>query len=277
MEKQLKNCCTKEDMSTMTKEIRQEVRTNSQRIDKLFDMHKEDSITLTRKVESIVNKHIANKKGILSLTETEDSNQRAFLLNRRSVRLWPIPKGLELVEQVRTFFYTVLSVPEDVAKSIKVEDVQRIVQPRRSLITGEVVVRFKSAQDRDVIQSYAVNLAGIDGKAGLRLDVPDHLRGIFRSFEAHAAILKKKFGSVKRSIKFDDEQQSFCMDIKLPNTRWHHINQEEVRQAARKGHPAGAITMDKNEQEILQEKKLILLQTEEEPVVVASDGEEETE
>ena len=67
MEKQLKNCCTKEDMSTMTKEIRQEVRTNRQRIDKLFDMHKEDSIKLTRKVESIVNKHIANKLSLIHI------------------------------------------------------------------------------------------------------------------------------------------------------------------------------------------------------------------
>ena len=49
MEKQLQNCCTKQDLSIMTREIRAEVQANTNRIDQLFEMRKED-----KKLEQIV-------------------------------------------------------------------------------------------------------------------------------------------------------------------------------------------------------------------------------
>ena len=197
MEKQLKNCCTKEDMSKMTKEIRGEVLKNSQRIDTLFEMRKNDAPLLAKRVEMIVDRHIAKKGNGRGALSSEEPFEQDYLLSRRSVRLWPIPAGINLEEQVRQFFYTILSIPEAVSKTIGIDSVQRMVQPRRSKITGEVLVRFTSTQDRDTVQSYAPNLAGIEGKAGLRLDIPEHLRGTFRQFESLAALLRRRHGQVK--------------------------------------------------------------------------------
>lgn len=283
MEKQLKNCCTKEYMMRMTKEIRSEVQNNTQRIDKLFDLRKNDSVALNKTVERIVGQSLAARrgqsKGDLDLTATEEAHQEAFLLSRRSVRLWPIPQGLDLEDQIRTFFYTILNILQEISKSIRIQTVQRLVQPRRSKIVNEVLVRFHSAHDRDTVQSYAVNLAGIDGKAGLRIDVPDHLRGIFRHFEAHAAMLKQRFGSVKRSIKFDDTCQNFCMDVKLDTTAWHRIDHNEVRQAAARSKEAMTKMSSGESEDKAAEKKKILLQTDEaaDPVIIESDDDAQSE
>ena len=278
IEKNLKSCCTKEDMNKMTKEIRTEIQNNTQRIDKLFELRKADGPSLIKKVEKIVDQHIASKKagnGILTPTAAEDSLRQAFLSSRRSVRLWPIPPGATEIGQVRSFFYTILNVPQDVANTIQIESVQRLAQPRRSKITNEVLVRFCTAQDRDTIQSYAVNLAGIEGKAGLRIDVPDHLRGVFRQFEAHAALLKQKFGSVKRSIKFDDTQQSFCMDVKLSTTGWHRISHKEIQSVPATKSNGGTIDDNQDNPGAASEKKRILMQEEDPdcPVVVESEDE----
>ena len=276
MEKQLKNCCTKEDLSAMTKEIKNEVQRNTSRIDQLFEMRKSDA----KRVEQLVDKHIKSRKdaeqGFASLSSAEESLQQDYLQSRRSVRLWPILAGNNVEEQVRSFFYQVLSVPSDVSKNVRIESAERIVQPRRSKITGEVLVWFGTAQDRDTIQSYAANLAGIDGKAGLRLDVPDHLRGVFRMFEVHATLLKKRYGSVKRSIKFDDLSQSFCMDVKLETTGWHRIDSTQIRKAFQKNVMNNVQAGETNTEERTAEFKKVLLCNDDgsdsdEPVVIASD------
>lgn len=88
---------------------------------------------------------------------------------------------------------------------------------------------LESSQQRDVIQSYATNLARLQGQAGMRLDIPDFLRGIFRLFESHAAALRTKYGSLKRAICFDDVDLSLYMDVKLEQTDWVRISTEEMR------------------------------------------------
>ena len=278
MEKQLKNCCTKDDLARMSKEISN----NSQRIDKLFKMRENDGSLLVERVEKIVDQHIAAKKitpgGTMSLSPAEESYKQAYLVSRRSVRLWPIPSNQNLEEQVRQFFYTVLSVPDEVAKTVRIDSVQRLAQPRRSKVSKEVLIRFSTATDRDTIQSYAVNLAGIEGKAGLRLDVPEHLRGIFRQFEEHAALLRQKYGKIKRSIKFEDVGQTFCMDVKLPSTGWHRLSYEELRSAQSKiKRPVGQESNSSLSTDAA-EKKLILMcednDPEEDPVIIESDEEE---
>ena len=109
------------------------------------------------------------------------------------------------------------------AGSVQFEDLQRIDQARRSKVKKEVLIRFRNSQTRDLIQSYAPNLAAFDGTAGLRMEAPDFLRGLFRLFEAHGAALRAKYTSVKRSIRFDDVEMSLFMDVKLRSTQWHRI------------------------------------------------------
>ena len=278
MEKQLKNCCTKEDMSKMTKEIRGEVLKNSQRIDTLFEMRKNDAPLLAKRVEMIVDRHIAKKGNGRGALSSEEPFEQDYLLSRRSVRLWPIPAGINLEEQVRQFFYTILSIPEAVSKTIGIDSVQRMVQPRRSKITGEVLVRFTSTQDRDTVQSYAPNLAGIEGKAGLRLDIPEHLRGTFRQFESLAALLRRRHGQVKRSIKFEDIGQTLCMDVKLNTTGWHRLTVDDVREALSRPGLKNLNQPEMSSKSSQDERKLILMQDQdlssEDPIIVGSDDEE---
>ena len=78
-------------------------------------------------------------------------------------------------------------------------------------------VVFSSARERDLVQSYAANLANHDGRAGIRMELPEHLRGLFKLFEAHGAELRKRYPGLKRAIKYDDASQSLCMDVKMPD------------------------------------------------------------
>ena len=80
-------------------------------------------------------------------------------------------------------------MPTDVLSGLNIEKLQAVSQARRSKITGEVLVVMRTSQQRDVVQSYAYNLAEANGRAGIRMDIPDFLRGLFRQFETHAVNL----------------------------------------------------------------------------------------
>ena len=101
-----------------------------------------------------------------------------------------------------------LDMPDNIVNNLTIETAAKQSHSRRSKIQDEVLIRFGSSQDRDIVQSYAVNLSTSKGKAGLRLDVPDHLRGLFRMFEEHAAALRERYGHVKRAIRFDDKKRA---------------------------------------------------------------------
>ena len=83
------------------------------------------------------------------------------------------------------------------------------------------------------MQSYAPNLAQANGKAGLRLEIPEHLKGIFKQFEIHAGALRERHSVVKRSIKHADINDSKCMDVKLESTGWHRITAREIGEVTR--------------------------------------------
>ena len=164
-----------------------------------------------------------------------------------------------------------LKVPLDVLNGLHIEKVERISQARRSKIQDELLVVFRTSSQRDVIQSYASNLAAVQGEAGIRLDVPDFLRGLFRQFEVHAANLKERYGPIKRAIRFDDLDKSLYMDVKLQNTDWHRISATDMKrlQLGRK-HTKQALTQPSSDAD---DMKKILLQegTEEHPHVVNDD------
>ena len=65
------------------------------------------------------------------------------------------------------------------------------------------------------------------------MDLPEHLRGLFKIFEAHGASLRQRFPGLKRSIKYDDAGQSLCMDVKIPDkAKWHRVREPEMREIA---------------------------------------------
>ena len=66
---------------------------------------------------------------------------------------------------------TALKIPASTIENMNFEKIEKINQLRRSKIHGEVLVRFPTSQGRDVIQSYAANLAECQGKGGIRMDI----------------------------------------------------------------------------------------------------------
>lgn len=136
---------------------------------------------------------------------------------------------------VRSFLEKTLEIPVVTVNSLNIEQVDKIEQGRRSLIQNEVRVVFASSRERDIVQSYASNLAKVQGKAGIRMELPEHLRGLFKTFEAHSASLRRRFPGLKRAIKYNDQTQSLCMDVRMPDKmRWHKIGEAEMWEILRR-------------------------------------------
>ena len=69
--------------------------------------------------------------------------------------------------------------------------------------------------------------------AGLRLKLPDLLRGSYKVLDEHGLALKELYGKdTKRNIKFDDRNRDLMMDLKLPGSlKWHNITIYQARKA----------------------------------------------
>ena len=169
-----------------------------------------------------------------ALSPSDQVREDAFLKARRSVRLWPVkPINGSLEQGVKAFCTDVLKIlPED-WQHIRFRSTTAAVPMRRSQVTDEVICECDSSEQRDLIQSHARNLADYDGKAGVRMEVPDFLRGVFRLLQSHFLVLRKKHGhETKKAIKFSDEDRSLYMDIKLPaSDTWHSVTAEHAREA----------------------------------------------
>ena len=86
--------------------------------------------------------------------------------------------------------------------------------------------------------SYARSLAQHGGKAGIRLEIPQHLRTAFRLLETHGNAVKAAIGqSMKRSIRFDDVERSLVLSIKLSeHDPWITIDVRQATEARRLKH-----------------------------------------
>ena len=234
MNTRLQSFCTKEDFASMAREVKSGVERNAAGIDKLHELRRQDNIRFDQRVEQIIDKKIAGEKslsrGVLSLTQRESDQERDFLEARRSILVWPAP-GEDLLRAAELFMAKTLMIPEAEIEGLEIEHVSRQRQSRRSRIKDELLIRFRKSNDRDVAQSYAPNLANVGSEAGLRMQIPDHLKGLFKQFEKHAAALKQKHPTLKRSIKFDDSCQSLAMDAKLSASKgWQRISGQDMRQ-----------------------------------------------
>ena len=207
--------------------IREDVIRNKDRIDTLYDMRKSDGDLLSKKLEHLVNAKISDVRQKHRPQDSE--NEAAFLRSRRSVRLWPVKDVGGLEKGVKRFLTCVLKMPTDVVENLVFQTIQKQAQARRSKIQEEVLVVLQTSQQRDTIQSFASNLASAQGQAGIRLDIPDYLRGLFRLFETHAAALRERYGSVKRAVRFDDAERSLLMDVKLEDAAWQRITAAELK------------------------------------------------
>ena len=163
---------------------------------------------------------------------------------RRGIRMWPIPgkSEQELWSGAAAFVHDKLKVSKDDLGDQDVVEVRRVATAKRNarpsrranpapLVREEVLVTFSSIKVRDLVMSHSFNLADYVDKdrkplAGVRLEVPTSLEGVFRDLKAYARKLTIDNGqSVKHSIRFDDREKSFFMNVKLPDEdEWIYVD-----------------------------------------------------
>ena len=242
IDKGLKVNATKEDVTkvqTTLTQLHQQMNNNKENIEWIMQARRDDAKKVEHRIEECVREEI----GKLS-TERPRGNRMDEILKveemeyneaRRSTRMWPIPDGDESVEKsVRDFMCSALQMPRLEVARIQLEFARRVSGARRSKINDEVLVKFRDTGDRDAVQSYAPNLANMAGKAGIRLEVPTHLRRVFRLLESHGGELKKAHPSVKRAIKFDDASRSLVLDVKINEGEgWMRVDPEMAEESKR--------------------------------------------
>ena len=272
-----------ERMDGNVKSIRREVANNTERLDNMTRQQEEERKSFVRNVERVIDDRMAYHKtirsGVLTPTAGEAEKERLFLLARRTMLLWPVDLAAEAGNAVRNFIETALNIPKQIVKSLNIEQVDKIEQGRRSKIYNEVKVVFATSRERDLVQSYASNLAKMDGKAGLRMDIPEHLRGLFKIFEAHGAGLRQRYPGLKRAIKYDDATQSLCMDVRMPERdRWHRVNEPEMREIARRNSTRTVTAVSDGPQDVEDRNKILSIDTQHNlPVVEEEENEQENQ
>ena len=154
---------------------------------------------------------------------------------RRAMKMWPVRGSAEdLVQACREFMVKSLELPNDTAAELGIVSARKVKQARRSRIENEVLVKFRTIEERDIVQSYATNLAKLNGAAGIRMEIPAHLRQAFQLFETHGSLLRQRFSELKRSIKFDDEAMSLVMDVRLTAAdNWERISVGDAQRSRR--------------------------------------------
>ena len=208
---------------------------------KLDKMHKElDKMKALQTVQQMAASQRPGNHGRRPSSAEEESRQ--FWNARRKIRCSPIDagnNGQDLLRNTYQFLEKVLGVPGGELPGDAITDVRRVPGRKRSLTQNEVIITFDTVQTRDCVASYAPNLADWRGKnavhAGLRLEIPDYLCGVFRVLERHAHQLKEKNKDFfKRSIKYDDVNLTLVLDYCCrEGGTWQRVGYEEAAELTR--------------------------------------------
>ena len=137
---------------------------------------------------------------------------------RRSLRIWPIKgkENSEIRENVEVFCSEALLLSGNLG-IVKVERARSSPRGRAFL---EVIVEFEDPFARDRVFACGPQLAGFrddEGRptCGLRLQIPQHLMGQFRTLESFAFVHRSRHkGEVRKHIKFDDANACLYIQIK---------------------------------------------------------------
>lgn len=225
----------KTDLKETVKDIAEQVSTNTKKISEI-DSRLDSRIAaavnqemqkITKEIDQLKNGR--ERPQTMALNVGDDT---AYWRSRRSVRIWPIKcRDNDLWGSVGDFFFNVLLIPKSNLNQTSVESIRRIGAGKRrnpSKIHDEVLVTFCDCTTRDMIFSYASNLARYKDnhdRPGIRLDIPDQLKGTFSDLERYGAGLRKKLGpELKRNIKFEDGNKSMYIDVLFPgDTTWTKI------------------------------------------------------
>ena len=157
---------------------------------------------------------------------------------RKCLKVFPIEGKTddELLFSLDQFVLTKLRIPPGTFNRDDIGFIRRVKSLKRTKIPNEVVVSFNSTDARDLVQSYARNLADCvteAGKptAGLRMEIPERLIADFKALEQYGHALKSKHkNGFKRHIKLDDSCLGLYLDVFLPKqAKWIRVDVEHAR------------------------------------------------
>ena len=172
-----------------------------------------------------------------TLTQAERREER-FWECRGSLRLWPVPAATR--ESLNDYLTNKLHMDRNLVENMVITGIKKHVDPR-SKTSDEITVVFETKEMRDTVKSKAHHLAGYKDNAGMRLHIPNYLQKYFRLLVKLAFIMKKKHPSLKRNVKFDEENLGLFMDIQASKDHpWRRVKPEQARAAI----PASDLTTE---------------------------------
>lgn len=199
--------------------------------------------TLNEKLETEMAKlkaaPIANARTGTAVS-TMGKKEEAFNLSRKSLKIWPVD-GTNLTHSVHSFLRERLGFDQEIVAAMGAIAVRRALGKAAEL-KKEVIARFESKEDRDMVKGAGNKLAG-KTDAGMAIHVPGHMLDSLHALNAIAYQIKSKHEGVRRSVKFDDINQDIYMDI-LIGGNWRRISSSQAKLAVKNLPEQGASKRD---------------------------------
>ena len=221
-------------MHEQNREIARKTQDNTRDIRALKASVEQQQISVQKITEQLSKQPSNKENNSVAEYKRREARDDKYAKARRSFRIWPVERkdGEEIGNAVRRFFHEYMGVPTELAYQAEFEKIKPSLQGHpRSKIRAEYVITFVNTETRDTIKSYARGLADWIGKAGLRLELMDALRGSYRILEEHGRATRELYGEgTKRNVRFDDRNMDLMMDLKLPSSNtWHNITDDQAR------------------------------------------------
>ena len=162
-------------------------------------------------------------------TKSRDAKQQeAFMDHRRSLRVWPV-LGPDTKANLTLFLKEKLKVPDEDMKKLGNITYRKFRDATAN--DNELLISFETKRARDIVKASGKNLAGLGNKVGMKIHVPGHLQSNFNLLQSLGYHLKQTDETIRRSIKFDDEQEDLVMDVFVDGA-WSRIRPEEAKAVA---------------------------------------------
>ena len=156
---------------------------------------------------------------------------------RRSLRIRPIANSHATdKDAVLEFLHSRLKLDNSFSDHMGLVRTERIPFGPKTKFKHEMLITFSTVEARDVVRGAASNLAGSGQDVGIRLEIPNRLRGSMKALQSLSFDLKTKNPGAKRNILFDDDAMDLVLDVSLGEGQpWRRISAAQGRSRAKKG------------------------------------------
>jgi hypothetical protein len=208
------------------------------RLDKRLDRAERE---LAGKVDSIVDAKLDELRGHPDQTQSLQQAQGAatstkqsretdsYWLARRSLRFAPVT-GRDLKRGVIDFVEDNLETDAAIIEALPATAFRRPPTNRNSTVKEEVVVVFRTLEDRDYLRSLSYRLAGKQG-VSMRLELPNHLLGQHRVLGKAGQKLRSSNAGSRTNVKYDDDNLRLVLDFKLKDGDWERLTPDQAANA----------------------------------------------